>query len=153
MSVSAQDKARMDAPRDWSELADAHPFARFLGLRILLRDGQFDCLLPYNKMLIGNPVLPALHGGAVAGFMECAGMLFLLWHRDSEVLPQTINFSIDYLRSGRPEDTHARVLMVKHGQRVAHLSVEAWQSEPDKLIAVGRGNFLLNPATTQTNQS
>lgn len=153
MNNLAGDMARQDAPRDWSELTDAHPFARFLGLRIQVRDGQFDCLLPYREMLIGNPVLPALHGGAVAGFMECAGMLFLLWHRDSEDLPQTIDFSVDYLRSGRPEDTHARVFMVKHGQRVAHLSVEAWQSEPDKLIAVGRGNFLLRPAAPEPNST
>ena len=58
-------------------------------------------------------------------------------------LPKTINFNFEYLRSGRPEDTYANVFMVKQGQRVAHLRVEAWQSSPDKPIATGHGNFML----------
>jgi acyl-coenzyme A thioesterase PaaI-like protein len=36
--------------------------------------------------------------------------------------------------------------MVKQGQRVAHLRIEAWQSSPDKPIAIGHGNFMLKPA-------
>jgi acyl-coenzyme A thioesterase PaaI-like protein len=35
--------------------------------------------------------------------------------------------------------------MVKQGKRVAHLRVEAWQSSPDKPIAIGHGNFMLKP--------
>ena len=142
-----------EGEREHQALTDSIPFARFLGLRILVTKGRFDCLLPYREMLIGNPVLPALHGGAVAGFMECAGMLYLLWHRDSVGLPKAIDFSIDYLRSGRPEDTHARVHLIKHGQRVAHLRIEAWQSSPDKLIATGRGNFFLRPAAPGANST
>ncbi len=36
-------------------------------------------------------------------------------------------------------------VMVKQGKRVAHLRVEAWQSSPDKPIAIGHGNFMLKP--------
>jgi acyl-coenzyme A thioesterase PaaI-like protein len=73
-------------------------------------------------------------------------MFYLLWHMDSADLPKTINFTFEYLRSGRPEDVYANVFMVKQGQRVAHLRIEAWQSSPDKPIAVGHGNFMLKPA-------
>ena len=63
------------------------------------------------------------------------------------LVKKTINFSFEFLRSGRPEDVYANVFMVKQGQRVAHLRIEAWQSSPDKPIAIGHGNFMLKPAT------
>ena len=54
-------------------------------------------------------------------------------------------FTFEFLRSGRPVDTYASVFMVKQGQRVAHLRIEAWQSSPDKPIAIGHGNFMVKP--------
>tara|TARA_R110001599_G_scaffold271406_1_gene472399 strand:- start:372 stop:830 length:459 start_codon:yes stop_codon:yes gene_type:complete len=134
------------ASGDWTALVNLIPYARFLGMGIDIDGDQFRTSLPFDRKLIGNPVLPALHGGAIGGFLECTGMFYLLWHMDSSDLPKTINFSFDFLRSGRPEDVHANVFMVKLGQRVAHVRVEAWQSSPDKPIAIGHGNFLIKPA-------
>jgi acyl-coenzyme A thioesterase PaaI-like protein len=131
------------AQGDWSEVIQAVPFARFLDLRIDVKGEEFTCVLPFQEKLIGNPILPALHGGATGGFLECAGLFYLLWHMDSLDLPKTIDFNIDYLRSGRPQDTYANVVMVKQGQRVANLRIQAWQSSPDKPIALGHGNFML----------
>lgn len=133
------------ASREWAPLVDLVPYARFLGVRLDVRGDQFSACMPFDKKLIGNPALPALHGGAIGGFIECAGLCFLLWDRDSVDLPKTINFTFEYLRSGRPVDTYAHVHMVKQGRRVAHLRVEAWQSSPDKPITVGHGNFLVKP--------
>jgi acyl-coenzyme A thioesterase PaaI-like protein len=134
------------ASRNWTPIVELVPYARFLGMRLDIKGDQFTACMPFVPKLIGNPVLPALHGGATGGFLECAGMFYLLWHMDSTDLPKTINFTFEYLRSGRPEDVYANVFMVKQGQRVAHLRIEAWQSSPDKPIAVGHGNFMLKPA-------
>lgn len=134
------------ASRNWTPIVELVPYARFLGMRLDIRGDQYTACMPFDPKLIGNPALPALHGGATGGFLECAGMFYLLWHMDSADLPKTINFTFEYLRSGRPEDTYANVFMVKQGQRVAHLRVEAWQSSPDKPIAIGHGNFMLKPA-------
>ena len=131
------------AQGDWSEVIQAVPFARFLDLRIDVKGEEFTCVLPFPETLLGNPMLPALHGGATGGCLECAGLFYLLWHMDSRDLPKTIDFNIDYLRSGRPQDTYANVVMVKLGQRVANLRIQAWQSSPDKPIALGHGNFML----------
>lgn len=133
------------AQRDWSRLVEAVPFARFLDLRLDIKGDEFTCILPYKDKLIGNPVLPALHGGATGGFMECAAIFYLLWHRESTTVPKTIDLNFEYLRSGRPQHTYADVYMVKLGSRVANVRVEAWQSSPDKQIAVAHGNFLLRP--------
>ena len=131
--------------RDWEPLVALVPYARFLGVRLDIRGDQFGACMPFDNKLIGNPALPALHGGAIGGFLECAGLFYLLWDMDSADLPKTINFTFEYLRSGRPVDTYAQVFMVKQGKRVAHLRVEAWQSSPDKPIAIGHGNFMLKP--------
>jgi acyl-coenzyme A thioesterase PaaI-like protein len=141
------------ASRDWTPLVDLIPYARFLNMRIEVKGDLFGASLPFDQKLIGNPVLPALHGGAIGGFLECTAMFYLLWHMDSSDLPKTINFNFEFLRSGRPEDVYAHVFMVKQGQRVAHLRVEAWQSSPDKPIAIGHGNFMLKPATDSKGSS
>jgi acyl-coenzyme A thioesterase PaaI-like protein len=133
------------ASGDWSALVGWMPFASFLKLRIDADGERFACTLPFEERLIGNPRVPALHGGAIGGFLECAGMFYLLWHMESMALPKIVNFSFDYLRTGKPEDVHAQVHMVKQGQRIAHLRIEAWQASPDKPIAIGHGNFLLKP--------
>ena len=91
-------------------------------------------------------MLPALHGGALGGFMECSAQAYLVSVMPSfcrEHPPKVINFSIDYLRSGRPRDTLARCTITKQGRRVVHVSVHAWQDQFEKPIAVGRAHFLL----------
>jgi acyl-coenzyme A thioesterase PaaI-like protein len=133
------------ASGDWNPLLAWMPYAQFLNMRIQIEGDQFRSALPFHDKLIGNPQLPALHGGAIGGFLECTGMFYLLWHMESSELPKIIDFSIEFLRTGRAEATHASVVMVKQGQRVANVRVQAWQSDADKPIAIGHGNFMLKP--------
>ena len=99
--------------------------------------------LPYQDKLIGNPYLPALHGGVVAGFAETAALLHLIGTLRGEKQPKGIDFSIDYLRAGRPEETFASCELVRVGSRVALVQVRCWQRSPDYPITVARGHFLL----------
>ncbi len=41
--------------------------------------------------------------------METAGILHLLWLRESTETPRTVDFSIDYLRAGRAQALYAEV--------------------------------------------
>ena len=61
---------------DWDRLIQAIPFAVFLRVRMEVKGERLTCVLPGDDRLVGNPWLPALHGGATAGFMECAAILF-----------------------------------------------------------------------------
>ena len=142
MSLSDVIRAARDT-NDWERLVGTVPFAAYLRLRMDVKGDLLTCVLPAQDRLIGNPRLAAMHGGATAGFMECAAILFLLWHRDSATLPEAIDFNIDFLRSGKMLDTFANMHIVKIGARVANIRVAAWQSDPDKPIAIGNGNFLL----------
>jgi acyl-coenzyme A thioesterase PaaI-like protein len=141
------------ASRNWAPLVELVPYARFLGMRLEIRGDEYAACLPFEQNLVGNPALPALHGGAIGGFLECTGLFYLLWDMDTVDLPKTINFTFEYLRTGRPLDTYANVYMVKQGQRVAHLRVEAWQSSPDKPIAIGHGNYMIKPAADTRGKS
>ncbi len=60
-------------------LVDGVPYIRFLGVEFDRRGDELTAVLPFNDSLIGNPRLPALHGGATAAFLEIAAMIELAW--------------------------------------------------------------------------
>jgi acyl-coenzyme A thioesterase PaaI-like protein len=119
------------------------PYAQWMGIVLQEDDQGRFFLLPFQKKHIGNTLLPALHGGLLGGFMECSAQAYWLESSGLDYLPKTINFSIDYLRSGRAKDTWARCHITKQGRRVVHVSVHAWQDEAERPIAVARAHFLL----------
>jgi uncharacterized protein (TIGR00369 family) len=121
-------------------LIEAWPYARYLGMRLEAGDTGPIAVLPFAPHLIGNPVLPALHGGAVASFLELAALARL----DAEGRrARAIDFTVDYLRSARPLTTYAEARIVRLGRRAANLTVEAWQTDRANLIAALRGHFMI----------
>lgn len=121
------------------------PYVEFLGIRVAPDPRAPLYRLPFDPKLIGNPFLPALHGGVVAGFAETAAVLHLNQTLQGAKLPKGIDFSLDYLRAGRPEETFAACEVVRLGGRVALVTVRVWQRSPDYPIAVARAQFLLTP--------
>jgi acyl-coenzyme A thioesterase PaaI-like protein len=96
-----------------------------------------------SQSLIGNPILPAIHGGTVGALLESAAIFKLVWEIRSIAVPKTINITVDYLRSARVVDTHARAIITKHGRRVANVQVRAWQADEAKPVAAAHAHFLL----------
>lgn len=159
--IAAQ--AKLEAERDAAldALTEVVPYNRFLGVRFDRLGDELTARLPFEEALIGNPLLPALHGGATGAFLEITALMQLAWDRAwvimeeggeaaKEVLsgkfppmPKTIDITIDYLRSGRPRETFARSRLQKSGRRVVNLHVEAWQDSRERPIAMLRGNFLM----------
>ena len=126
------------------EMVRAIPYLGFLGVTIDEEaDGALLCHLPFQEKLIGNPSLPAIHGGVIGGLLESVALLQLIWSLESPTLPRTINTSIDYLRSGQAQDIFARGQITKQGRRVANVRAEAWQDDPSRPIAAAHGHFLL----------
>jgi acyl-coenzyme A thioesterase PaaI-like protein len=142
-------------------LVDGVPYIRFLGIRFDRRGDELTGVLPFDDRLIGNPVLPALHGGVTAAFLEVTAIVTLSWamlwddleagRLDAETLshdtlprlPKTIDLSVDYLRSGLPRDAYARARVNRSGRRYASVHVEGWQDNRDRLYAQGTGHFLM----------
>ena len=126
-----------------SALLDRLPYARFLDLRSDQSDDVLPVTMPFADRLIGNPMLPALHGGATAALLELTaiGQVALSYPRLS--LPRPINVTVAYLRSGRPTDVIARARISKAGRRVAHVLAEAWQGDETQPIASLTAHFLV----------
>ena len=148
-------KSRRDAAL--RALVAGVPYIGFLGITFDRRGDELTAVLPFDDRLIGNPAIPALHGGVTAAFLETAAIIELCWSLMWEAmeagqtvpgaalpdLPKTIDFTVDYLRSGLPRDAYARARVNRSGRRYASVHVEAWQDNRSRLFAQGTGHFLM----------
>ena len=123
-------------------LNDIIPYAAVVGLQSLTDETGLVTVLRHRDSNIGNPNIPALHGGVVGALLEHAAILHILAESPGETLPKIINITIDYLRPSLPEDTFARARVVRGGRRIASVHVEAWQSDPARPVAVAHAHFL-----------
>ena len=142
-------------------LVEAVPYIKFMGIGFDRRGDELTATMAYSDMLIGNPTVPAIHGGATAAFLETAAIIELAWADiwakiESEKLsgaeiaalplptfPKTIDFTTDYLSVGHPRDVYARARINRSGRRYASVHVEAWQDNRSKLVAQATGHFLM----------
>ena len=131
---------------DMQALVEHLPYAQFLGIELDRKGSELTIVLPFRESLIGNTMLPAIHGGAIGAMLEITSIVQLLFDTSCERLPRTIDISIDYLRSGRPEDLYGRAVVTRQGRRVANVRAELWQEEKSKPVAASHGHFLLTPA-------
>ncbi|QBC45028.1 PaaI family thioesterase [Iodobacter fluviatilis] len=122
---------------------DAVPYAKLLGIQSREENGQPLFFLPFQAHNIGNTILPALHGGVIGGFLENAAILHVMWASEVQSVPKIIDFSIDYLRTGRPEVLYGQCEIIRQGKRVANVLMTAWQDDCSKPVAVARAHFLL----------
>ena len=152
-------KQRRDAVLN--ALVTGVPYIQFLGVEFERRGDELTTAMPFRDALIGNPLLPALHGGATAAFLEVTAIITLSWTSiwedmesgvldvsdpDNVVLPRlpkTIDFTVDYLRSGLPRDAYARAQIVRSGRRYASVRVEAWQDNRSRPYAAATGHFVM----------
>ena len=121
------------------------PYVARMGVRFDDHGDELTAILPYVETLIGNPLIPALHGGAIGAFMEITASAGLLAASRLAALPKPIDVSVDYLRPGRPSDVYARAAITRQGSRVANVRVEAWQDRRAAPIAALHGHFLIKP--------
>lgn len=143
-------------------LVEGVPYIQYLGIQFDRRGDELTAVLPYRDELIGNPMIPALHGGVTAAFLEVTAIIELSWSilwEEMEQgrldpaamagaplprLPKTIDFAVDYLRSGLPRDAYARARVNRSGRRYASVHVEAWQDNRARLFAQGTGHFVMS---------
>ncbi|MDX1733620.1 MAG: PaaI family thioesterase [Halioglobus sp.] len=119
------------------------PYAAFLGIRAEVTGSDILFVMPQSEELVGNPSLPAVHGGVVGAFMELAGAFELIAKMDKPVVPKIVNFSLDYLRPVRVQDAYARCHVTRQGRMVANVSVMAWQEDESSPNATARAHFLI----------
>ena len=131
------------------KMLDRIPYARFLGIRAELAGDEMTAIMPYSEHLIGNAMLPAIHGGVLGAFMEMTALAQLSIHQGPGRQPRAIDVTVQYLRSGKPVDTFARARMNRIGRRIANVYVEAWQEARASPIATLHGHFLLKDVAAE----
>ena len=137
----------LKSQHDYEGLVELIPYAAFIGVETSLVADSIVSTLSFTGDNIGNPTLPALHGGVLAGFMENTAIFHLLWEIELHKIPKIIDFSIDYLRPGKATTTYSQCQITRLGSRVALCSVHTWQEDKSTPIAIARGHFLLSDNT------
>ena len=131
--------------RDPALLADAIPYAKWMGIAPEVSTGEFLTRMRFQRTNIGNPHLPALHGGTIGALLESAAIFHLLWTSETVTLPKIVTITVDFMRSGRPIDTIARAEVTRQGRRIVNVAVDAWQEDRGRPVASARAHFLVTP--------
>jgi uncharacterized protein (TIGR00369 family) len=128
---------------DLGALSAAVPAARFLGLVAERAGDELRMRLDFAPHLVGNSLIPALHGGVIGALLESTAIFSLMLEGDATGVPRTINVTVEYLRTARTVTTWARAEITKQGRRVATVRAFAWQDDPDRPVAAANAHFLL----------
>jgi acyl-coenzyme A thioesterase PaaI-like protein len=120
------------------------PYARAIGLEAAIDEYGLLTVLRFQPNNIGNAILRAIHGGVVGAVLEHAAILHLLYEAKPATIPKIVNLSVDFLRPSLATDIFARGRIVKQGQRIANVRVEAWQKDPSRPVAAAHAHFLVS---------
>lgn len=123
----------MSAPLDASILDGLirnPPFHQWMGVTAsAVAEDRVVLSLPPNPDFVGNPFIPAVHGGIVAALIDLAGGAALFVRLQFPT--PTIDMRVDYLRpaiAGKPLHAEARVKAL--GKTVAFVDVDVFQPLP-----------------------
>ena len=114
--------------------ATASPFDRFMGFG---RGPGGTTLMAFRPELIGNPMVPSLHGGATAALAHRAALA-----AGEDMAPgagwRVTSLSVDYLRFGRPETAVATTRLRRLNRTFASVDVAIRQGLSDAPIVEAR---------------
>jgi uncharacterized protein (TIGR00369 family) len=120
------------------------PYAALLGA-VLAPDqdgGSPVLMVPFSDQVVGRPGF--LHGGAIAGLLELAGILAIQAALDADQIRfKPINITVEFMRGARDRPTYARGSVTRLGTRIANVEAHAWQDDPGKAVASARMHCLL----------
>ena len=136
------ESARKDASPQ--QILDFIPYSSFIGAQAKMDGDQVLYWLEKRASNIGNPSLPAIHGGVIGGFLELSAAIEILYTLNVGTVPKVVDFSLDYLRPGRYKTIYASCTVLRQGKKLVNVTASAWQDSPDKLIATARCHFLVS---------
>jgi uncharacterized protein (TIGR00369 family) len=118
----------------------ASPYATTLGLR--RQDGLM--IMPFADGFMGRPGF--IHGGAIAGLLECTAWVFVLDALPEGATIKPVSVTVDYLRGATHAETYAAAEIVRLGRRIANVLVTAWQDDRAKPIATANLKMMIERA-------
>jgi uncharacterized protein (TIGR00369 family) len=116
------------------------PFHSYLGIEVVAAEkGRCVLRIPPREEFVGNPTIPAVHGGIISALIDLAGgaALFVETHWPTP----TIDMRVDFLKpaiAGRALTAEARVKQL--GKSVGFVDVDVTDTE-GRLVAQGRCTY------------
>jgi len=139
---------------NWEQVASLIPYSAVMGFELVEGDGgQPLGVMRFRPQLVGNPAIPALHGGAIGSLLESTAASLVLWKTDAVAIPKTVSITMDYFRPAKALDTYCSGRVTRLGRRVVNVRVEAWQDDRDKPVAAANATFLLLPDASPASPS
>jgi len=142
--------------QEWLErivhiMNDMIPFNRFLGVRVAeVREGFAALELPFRPDFVGNPLLPALHGGVMSTLLDTCGGAAVWTQIDEADSVSTVDLRVDYLRPGPLADLRCEGIVQRLGNRVGVVDMKLFAVDnPERLIATGKGVYNVRRASEQ----
>lgn len=120
------------------------PYAETIGVRCFCAGDEVTFHLPAKESNIGNPTLPAIHGGVLGGFVEHSAILTVIMRMEEPRFPKIIDLSIDYLSAGHYRDSYAECHILRMGRRLANVAVTVWQTKKSEPVCTARAHLLLD---------
>ena len=129
-------KDRLEAVRHFME--KEVPFNALLGIQLVaLECGSAEMRIPYRPELLGDAARPALHGGVTSALIDVTGGTALLTQVQPGDRLSTIDLRIDYLRPAGKADLIARAEVLRLGNRVGVVKIQAFSGTNEEHIAEG----------------
>ncbi|MDB2534228.1 PaaI family thioesterase [Porticoccaceae bacterium] len=132
------------AARNPQSVLDLIPYSSFIGAQARLEQDGVLYWLDRRPSNIGNPSLPAIHGGVIGGFLELSAAIEILYTLDVNLVPKVVDFSLDYLRPGRYKTIYANCTVLRQGNKLVNVTATAWQDDIQTPIATARCHFLIS---------
>jgi len=123
------------------KILDIIPYSSFIGAQARVENERVLYWLERRASNIGNPSLPAIHGGVIGGFLELSAAIEILYTLDVGQIPKVVDFSLDYLRPGRYKTIYANCTVLRQGKKLVNVTATAWQDDPQTPIATARCHF------------
>ncbi|WP_191965235.1 PaaI family thioesterase [Marinobacter halotolerans] len=120
-----------------------NPYEQMMGIRPDDDSERSDGCMTFREHLIGNPYVPAIHGGAVASLLHATAKLVLMRETSATMPPKMLSCSLEYLGSPLTRNTFASASISSISRRFANVRVIAFQESPDHPIAAATIQFLL----------
>lgn len=130
----------MDATATAADLFDI-PFHRANGIEMVeVTEDAAHTRWPFDEDLVGNPEVPAIHGGVISAMVDLTGAAPFVGTLGRYT--PTVDVRVDYLsHAGRADlQGHAEVLRFGESVGTADVAVESG----GETVAVGRGVYKLD---------
>jgi uncharacterized protein (TIGR00369 family) len=122
------------------------PFNKWLGMKVeQMEQGRVTISIPWRPEIVGDPTVPALHGGVIGAVADATGGI-AVWTmvENPATRISTVDMRVDYLRPGRQETLVAEAHVIRFGARLGWADVRLFHpGRETETVATARAVYAI----------